>query len=220
MTEKELAEHIAMAVGDVDLADTDIPAIDLYLDQILSLFSDANALSSPRYRERSLTKTMVNNYSKEGLISPINGKKYGRAHIVEMLLVYSLKNTLSIDEIKRVLTGVREGCGFTGDDLIDAYHQFLSIKERNRARTGDLLAALVKEDRLDARNDRDFFVLLLDILSLCGYLKELGRELLEARYAHPDDVERERKEEKDAEKRERRRRDAQAKAAGKKTKEE
>ena len=87
MTEKELQAHIAAAVGDVDLCDTDIPNIELYLDQILSLVADKNAVSTPRYRERALTKTMINNYSKDGLISPITGKKYSRSHIVEMLLV-------------------------------------------------------------------------------------------------------------------------------------
>ncbi|MBQ9777471.1 MAG: DUF1836 domain-containing protein, partial [Clostridia bacterium] len=92
MTEKELYSHITDAVGDVDLADTEIPAIELYLDQILSLVADKNTGSAARYRERTLTKTMVNNYSKDGLISPINGKKYSRAHIIEMLLVYNLKN--------------------------------------------------------------------------------------------------------------------------------
>ncbi len=204
MTEKEIAQHIAAAVGDKDLSDTEIPAIDLYLDQILSLVSDKNAASSPRYRERTLTKTMINNYSKAGLISPIGGKKYSRAHIIEMLLVYTLKNTLSIDEIGRVLTGVREDCGFTGEDMIDAYHRFLSIKDANRTRAGEAVCHLIEDDALDAHDDKDFFLLLLDILSFSAYLKEIGRELLEARYADPSDLERERKEEKDAEKRERR----------------
>ena len=102
MTENEILKHIQNAVSDVDLVDTEIPSIDLYLDQILSIVSEKTALSAPRYRERALTKTMINNYSKSGLISPVNGKKYTRAQIVEMLLVYALKSTLSIDEIKEL----------------------------------------------------------------------------------------------------------------------
>ncbi len=242
MTEKELQGHIAAAVGDVDLCDTDIPNIELYLDQILSLVADKNAVSTPRYQERSLTKTMINNYSKDGLISPISGKKYSRAHIIEMLLVYALKNTLSIDEIKRVLTGVREGCGFSGEDLIAAYHRFLSLKENNRARAGEAVKHLLADDQLDAGDDKDFFLLLLDILSFSAYLKEIGRELLEARYADLGELERERrelqetekrerkekeeaqkrqrKEKEEAEKLERRKRDAEVKATIKKIKEE
>ena len=203
MTEKELRERIGAAVADADLADTDIPAIDLYLDQILSLVADKNAASAPRYRERALTKTMVNNYSKDGLISPISGKKYSRAHIIEMLLVYALKNTLSIDEIKRVLTGVREGCGFSGEDMIRAYHRFLSIKETNRTRAGEVVRAMLSEDALSIENDYDFFLSLLDILSLSAYLKEIGRELLEARYEDPAVRERERREREEQERQER-----------------
>lgn len=242
MTEKELAQHITNAVSDVDLADTDIPAIDLYLDQILCLVADKNTASAKRYRERALTKTMINNYSKDGLISPINGKKYSRAHIVEMLLVYNLKNSLSIEEIKRVLTGVREECDFSGEDMTAAYHRFLSLKEQNRARAGEAVKHLLADDNLNAADDKDFFLLLLDILSFSAYLKEVGRELLEARYAdlsvrerelrEQQDAEkrekkekvgaekRERKEKEDAEKRERRKRDAEMKATIKKLKEE
>ena len=207
MTEKELYAHIADAVDDADLADTDIPAIDLYLDQILSLVSDKNADSAPRYRERALTKTMVNNYSKDGLISPINGKKYSRAQIVEMLLVYTLKNSLSMDEIKRLLTGVREDCGFTGEDLTAAYHRFLSVKNTNRARATEAVHGLLKNDQLDAEDDKDFFLLILDILSLSSYLKTMAQELLEARYEAPEVRERERKEKDESEKRERKERD-------------
>ena len=242
MTGKELTQYIANAVNDADLCDTDIPAIDLYLDQILSLVADKNAASAKRYRERTLTKTMINNYSKDGLISPINGKKYSRAHIVEMLLVYNLKQSLSIDEIKRVLTGVREEEHFSAEDMIAAYHRFLSLKEQNRLRAGDAVKRLLQDDQLNTDDDKDFFLLLLDIFSLSAYLKEAGRELLEARYADlsvrerelreqqdaekrekkemEDAKKRERKEKEDAERRERRKRDAEMKATIKKLKEE
>ena len=182
MTEKELRERIASAVGDVDLSDTDIPSIDLYLDQILSLVAEKNAVSTPRYRDRALTKTMVNNYSKNELISPIEGKKYSRSHIVEMLLIYALKNTLSIEEIKRVLIGVREEGGFAGEDITRAYHEFLSLKENNRHRVAEIVENVLEKDGLETDTDYGFFLSLLDVLSLSAYLKEVGREMLESRY--------------------------------------
>lgn len=182
MTEKELRERIAFAVGDVDLSDTDIPSIDLYLDQILSLVAEKNAVSTPRYRDRALTKTMVNNYSKNELISPIEGKKYSRSHIVEMLLIYALKNTLSIEEIKRVLIGVREEGGFAGEDMTRAYHEFLSLKENNRHRVAEIVENVLEKDGLETDTDYGFFLSLLDVLSLSAYLKEVGREMLESRY--------------------------------------
>ena len=220
MTERELLARIEAAVGDKDLSDTEIPAIDLYLDQILSLIADKNAASTERYRERALTKTMINNYSKGGLISPIEGKKYSRAHIVEMLMVYALKNTLSIDEIRRVLTGVRDDCGFTGDDLVNTYHAYLELKEVNRLRTKEIVLSMLDKDNLSVESDREFFLALLDILSLSAYLKTVGQELLEARYEDPDaflrdrrEIEKaERREQKEREKQERREREQREKA--------
>ena len=242
MTEQEIKNLIESAVSDVDLADTEIPSIELYLDQILSIVSEKTALSAPRYRERALTKTMINNYSKSGLISPVNGKKYTRAQIVEMLLVYALKNTLSIDEIKRVLTGVREDCSFSGEDIIACYHQFLSLKDRNRERVAQTVDHLLTQDALNPADDKDFFLLLLDIISFSAYLKAAAQELLGARYINPEEREREkreteehekrerkekdeaqkreRKEKSEAQKRERKTRDAEVKATIKKLKEE
>ena len=183
MNEQELSKMIGRAVGDRDLPDTEVPAIDLYLDQILSLIAEKNAASTPRYRDRALTKTMVNNYSKDGLISPIAGKKYSRAQIIEILLVYAMKSTLSIEEIRWVLTGVREESGLNGEDLINAYHRFLELKDSNRTRAAQAVQGIVKEDGLSIESDKDFFVDLLDVLSLSAYLKEIGREMLETRYA-------------------------------------
>lgn len=203
MTAEELEQCLARAVCDRDLADADIPAIDLYVDQILSLVAEKNADAAPRYRERELTKTMINNYSKDGLISPITGKKYSKDHIIEMLLVYALKNTLSIGEIKRVLTGVREECGFSGKDLVEGYRRFLGVKETNRERVPRIVRTVLREEALDITDDRDFFVALLDILSLSAYLKAVAQEMLEARYTDPDLAEKEKKEKEKAEKRER-----------------
>ena len=200
MTDAELLKRIEAAVNDADLADREIPAIDLYLDQILSLVAEKNKNASPRYRERALTKTMVNNYSKDGLISPITGKKYTHEHIMEILLVYAMKNSLSIGEIKRVLTSVREECGFGGEELTRSYTRFLDIKETNRRRTGSVVESLLCEDGLDVQRDEDFFVALLDILSLSAYLKTVAQEMLETRYADPDLAEKENKEREKAEK--------------------
>ena len=93
------------AVKEEELRGTDIPAIDLYVDQIINLVSDKNSQSSDRYSDKQLTKTMINNYSKDGVITPVKGKKYTKEQIVQILTVYTLKNTLSIGEIKRLLEG-------------------------------------------------------------------------------------------------------------------
>ena len=58
------------------LKSEDIPSIDLYMDQIMTLF-DIHLENNKRFEnDKLLTKTMINNYSKEGILKPIKGKKY------------------------------------------------------------------------------------------------------------------------------------------------
>ena len=87
VNENELKALLAEAVRDADLHPREIPSIDLYLDQITSLADEKRREGSPRFADRALTKTMINNYSKDGLLSPIKGKKYTKEQIVQMLQV-------------------------------------------------------------------------------------------------------------------------------------
>ena len=45
----------------------EIPNIDLYMDQVLTLFDQCLSGSKRTPEDKLLTKTMVNNYVKEGL---------------------------------------------------------------------------------------------------------------------------------------------------------
>ena len=83
------------------LRPSDIPELDLYMDQIISLMN--THLGNDGEKE-PLTRTMIHNYSKAGVIAPVKGKKYSKEHILQMLAVYSLKNTLTITQIKRILS--------------------------------------------------------------------------------------------------------------------
>lgn len=60
--------------ADRDILPTDVPQLDLYMDQILSLFEQCLGGSKRDPSDKLLTKTMVNNYVKEGLITPVRGK--------------------------------------------------------------------------------------------------------------------------------------------------
>ena len=190
MNEKEfsneyLSELIGLATNDADLTSREIPNLDLYIDQILTLVAEKNASASPKYAENHLTKTMINNYSKEGLIMPVKGKKYTKEHILQMLLIYSLKNTLSIGEINRLLQGVyREG--FDGDSLCECYDEYIELKKKTRRRAEDEVKRLIDDGDLDLSDSKDFCLSLLGILSCSAYLKAIAVEMLEARYPIPE----------------------------------
>lgn len=105
---KQLEQIIAQAASPERLEPDQIPELDLYIDQILMLFEDKLGDNRRHEKDKILTKSMVNNYSKERMIRPIRGKKYSREQILQILLICSLKNMLSIGDIKRLMTVLME----------------------------------------------------------------------------------------------------------------
>ena len=189
MNKQDLKRIAMYAVNDADLKSGDIPSIDLYLDQIINLVNEKNAEGSDFFADRVLTKTMINNYSKDGLISPVKGKKYSKEHIIQMLLVYSLKNTLSINAIGRALQGVYAQ-GFDGKRLGAGYDRYIEQKEANRKRSLEVVDQILAEGGFDVENDDDFFAFLLGLVSLSADLKNISVALLEERYPDLEEVKR------------------------------
>lgn len=70
----------------------EIPQIDLYMDQVTT-FMDEHLRSSKRFEEdKILTKTMINNYTKNNLLPPPVKKKYSSEHMLMLIYIYYLKN--------------------------------------------------------------------------------------------------------------------------------
>ncbi len=86
----------------------DIPDIGLYMDQVTT-FMESKLDSSRRYPDdKIMTKTMINNYTKNHLIPPSVKKKYSRDHMFFIIIIYYLKTILSISDIKQLLTPLVE----------------------------------------------------------------------------------------------------------------
>ncbi|MDD5901422.1 MAG: DUF1836 domain-containing protein [Lachnospiraceae bacterium] len=86
----------------------ELPNIDLYMDQVTT-FMDFHLASSKRYDEdKLLTKTMINNYTKNELLPSPNKKKYSKDHMYLLILIYYLKSVLSITDIQSILKPLNE----------------------------------------------------------------------------------------------------------------
>ena len=95
------------SIQNIDYIEPDeIPNIDLYMDQITT-FMDDHLKSSKRFEDdKILTKTMINNYSKNNLLPPSEKKKYSPEHMVLLLFIYYFKNFLSINDIQSILAPI------------------------------------------------------------------------------------------------------------------
>ncbi|MBQ8917908.1 MAG: DUF1836 domain-containing protein, partial [Oscillospiraceae bacterium] len=84
----------------------EIPDIDLYVDQIITLLDGRLGQNKCGKDDKVITKTMVNNYSKDGLLKRIKGKKYSKEHIMMMLLICGMKRGMAVQDIARVFAGL------------------------------------------------------------------------------------------------------------------
>lgn len=167
---KELLEAGA-SLGGIRLED--IPAIDLYMDQVTTLIDEQTAASKRHPEDKPLTKSMIQNYTKNRLLPPPEKKKYSREHVILLLFIYYLKDFLSINDIRAITQPLCEACFQPADgspSIEDVYQEVLSLaNDRREANEKELKAALEVAGKSfsDApRESRD----LLRSISLIGIL--------------------------------------------------
>lgn len=84
----------------------EIPSIELYIDQVVSYLNkylENYIRNDEEKKDKVVTKTMINNYVKNGVITPPVAKKYDKSHIAHLFVIFILKQIYSIDEIKKLL---------------------------------------------------------------------------------------------------------------------
>ena len=119
----------------------EIPNIDLYMDQVTT-FMNEHFSSTKRYSEdKILTKTMINNYTKNNLLPPSVKKKYSREHMLLLILIYYFKNILSIKDIETVLEPLREKY-FSTDSALQLSDIYREVCEMEKSRIEPMKASV------------------------------------------------------------------------------
>ena len=159
----------------------DIPNIDLYMDQVTT-FMEAQLAHSKRYEDdKILTKTMINNYTKNNLLPPPVKKKYSRDHLYILAFIYYLKNLLSISDIQKLINPLTENCFDTDKtpDMEDIYREVFNLcKSQAAALSRDTLEkariAGKSFEYVEDEEQRDFLELfsLISLLSFDVYMKK------------------------------------------------
>lgn len=152
----------------------DIPNIDLYMDQVTT-FMDKHLKSSKRYSEdKLLTKTMINNYTKNELLPPPNKKKYSKEHMFLLIFIYYFKNILSINDIQSIFNPLTERYYKEGSSvkLETIYEEIFRLeKEQTESLTKDIVRKMTKAqeafEEVTDQEDHDFLTTFSFISMLC-----------------------------------------------------
>lgn len=127
-------EQIRKILSDLQKIDyikpEEVPNIELYMDQVTT-FMDEHLKFSKRYPEdKLLTKTMINNYTKNDLLPSPNKKKYSKEHMLLLVFIYYFKSFLSINDIQSILGPITKKY-FNGDgeiSLEELYNEIFKIE--------------------------------------------------------------------------------------------
>lgn len=103
----------------------ELPKLDLYLDQLVNILEKNLKYYIGNKDETIITKTMINNYVKQGLIKAPKKKKYSRLHIATLFVICILKQIYSISDINELINLAIKTARFTY-----AYDQFCEALEK------------------------------------------------------------------------------------------
>lgn len=170
---KNLSALIEEVIRDHDIMPDAVPMLDLYMDQVLTLFNESLAENKRYPQDKLLTKTMINNYSKEKLLLPVKGKKYTRQHIIQMLCIYQLKQTLSLADVKALI-------GRNDVDFEQCFNRFLSSKEHLREMIPQELTTYLG---IDLSDPNEVLTFCLALSAASTYLQRLCQSIIDARAA-------------------------------------
>ncbi len=121
-----------------------IPDLGLYMDQVITFIT---RMYEPLYGQEIhgyLSSSMINNYVKSRLIPRPTGKKYSREQIALLIMIVVLKQSSSMEDIRRMLA---LGEADTVEGLYNSFSE--RFTRVIRAMCGETSAVAAPESALD-----------------------------------------------------------------------
>ncbi len=114
----------------------ELPEIDLYMDQVVALMEKYLSFHKLDEDTKLITKSMINNYVKLGIMPPPVKKKYSREHIAYLIIICTLKQALPISDIKDLIalrvkrTSIAETLNFFSDLYDSVFNTVIAIGKK------------------------------------------------------------------------------------------
>lgn len=134
MDEKYLNQLITYLQELSHIDPSEIPGLDLYMDQVTSFLDDHLSDVKRHKNDLALTKTMINNYAKNKLLPPPNKKRYSKDHILMLLFIFYYKGILQLNDIETVLKPLNEKYFHKDGDLnlSDIYNAVFDLEKKEK----------------------------------------------------------------------------------------
>lgn len=155
-----------------------IPDIGLYMEQVIALLKNYLDYLPPELKEEQfITAAAINNYVRKKIMPEPDKKKYYRTHIAYLIIICSLKQSLSIPTLQTMIP-----VNLSKEELRNFYtayarrHSLASryfVKQVKEAAAGILDHDPVSEMATDSTED-----LITAAAVVCGFSRLLAEKLL------------------------------------------
>lgn len=136
---------ILKKLNEIDYIDPDeIPNIDLYMDQVTTFMDEHLAACRRTDDDKILTKTMINNYTKNDFLPPPVKKKYSKEHMYLLIFLYYFKNVLSINDIQKIFKPLTEMFYSNKSEHVSMEEIYRAIFRMERIQTDNLTKDILR----------------------------------------------------------------------------
>ncbi len=109
---------------------TDLPDIDLYMDQVVTFLEKQLAIFQTSSLDKQITSSMINNYVKGEVVSSPIAKKYNREHLALIEEVCTLKQVLTIAEVKQILDERYRKDTIAKEEIFNTFKELVNHKNK------------------------------------------------------------------------------------------
>lgn len=131
----------------------ELPDIDLYMDQVVTFLEKQLSIFQTSSLDKQITSSMINNYVKGEVISAPISKKYSREHLALIEEVCTLKQVLSIAEVKQVLDERYHCDGATNEEVFNNFKTLVTKKNQEAISTTKELMQSIEDNDLPKLTD-------------------------------------------------------------------
>ena len=165
----------------------EVPQVELYAEQVTT-FMDRYLSGYKRSEDdKTLTKTMINNYTKNDLLPPPSKKRYNADHIILLIIIYYMKNVISIGDIKSLFEPLldefyskgEESDPFESTPLMDMYETLYNLEKKQYFETEKSILKTLELSETDYPEKDDAYLKNFIFLSLLGYDIFIKRKVME-----------------------------------------
>ena len=167
----------------------ELPTIELYMEQVIALLLQyLDFLPRDERQNEVVTVSAINNYVRMKIMPAPHKKKYSRVHLAYLIMICTLKQSLNISYISRMIP-----MGLSEDEVRVIYNNYVDrhkkantyFVDQVRIAAGDILDHEIPED--GSRSDNPVEDLLFSSAIISGFLTLMTEKIIKLRSAEEDE---------------------------------